>query len=132
MNRSASRRPPIASEFGIKSDIGRWEFWTFDLENARVVSPQGSRAGRASSRASFNGRVIYVYVASDTIDLYEAATYRYLRTIHMGADQTPVIRGALRAAFLRALRASCARPAADAELRRAFATWRHAGAGSCW
>ena len=39
-------------------------------------------------RVSSNGRVIYVYVAGETIDLYEAATYKYLRTIHMGADQT--------------------------------------------
>jgi hypothetical protein len=39
-------------------------------------------------RVSSNGKVIYVYVAGDTIDLYEAATYRYLRTIHLNADQT--------------------------------------------
>jgi hypothetical protein len=39
-------------------------------------------------RVSSNGRIIYVYNAGQTIDLYEAATYKYLRTIEMGADQT--------------------------------------------
>ena len=39
-------------------------------------------------RVSSNGRIVYVYNAGETIDLYEAGTYKYLRTIHMGADQT--------------------------------------------
>jgi hypothetical protein len=39
-------------------------------------------------RVSSNGQLIYVYVAGATIDVYEAATYKYLRTIQMNADQT--------------------------------------------
>jgi hypothetical protein len=75
--------------YGIKSDIGRYEFWTFDLEKATVVSRQELKGRpRMVPRVSSNGRIIYVYVAGETIDLYEAATYKYLRTIHMGADQT--------------------------------------------
>ena len=86
---SFAQAPDRKRAYGIKSDIGRWEFWTFDLENASVVSRQEFKGRpRIVPRVSSNGRVIYVYVAGDTIDLYEAATYRYLRTIHMGADQT--------------------------------------------
>ncbi len=81
--------PDRKRAYGIKQDIGRYEFWTFDLENASVVSRAEFKGRpRVEPRVSSNGRVIYVYIAGETIDLYEAATYKYLRTIHMGADQT--------------------------------------------
>jgi hypothetical protein len=86
---SFAQAPDRKRAYGIKSDIGRYEFWTFDLENATVVSRQEFKGRpRMVPRVSSNGRIIYVYNAGETIDLYEAATYRYLRTIHMGADQT--------------------------------------------
>jgi hypothetical protein len=86
---SFAQAPDRKRAYGIKSDIGRYEFWTFDLENASVVSRQEFKGRpRMQPRVSSNGRIIYVYVAGETLDLYEAATYRYLRTIQMGADQT--------------------------------------------
>jgi hypothetical protein len=39
-------------------------------------------------KTSSNGKVLYVYVAGNTIDLYEAETYKYLRTITLDGDQT--------------------------------------------
>jgi hypothetical protein len=39
-------------------------------------------------RVSSNGRLLYVFTAGATIDVYDAASYRYLRTIEMNADQT--------------------------------------------
>jgi len=86
---SFAQAPDRKRAYGIKTDIGRWEFWTFDLEQGRVVSRgEFQSRPRVVPRVSSNGRVIYVYVAGDTIDLYEASTYRYLRTIHLNADQT--------------------------------------------
>jgi hypothetical protein len=86
---SFAQAPDRKRAYGIRSDIGRYEFWTFDLEKATVVSRQEFKGRpRMSPRVSSNGRIIYVYVAGETIDLYEAATYKYLRTINMGADQT--------------------------------------------
>jgi hypothetical protein len=86
---SFAQAPDRKRAYGIKSDIGRFEFWTFDVEKATVISRQEFPGRpRVVPRVSSNGKVIYVYVAGDTIDLYEAATYKYLRTIHMGADQT--------------------------------------------
>jgi len=41
-----------------------------------------------SLRPSSNGRVLYVYNAGNTIDLYEAATYKYLRTLTLDMDNT--------------------------------------------
>ena len=39
-------------------------------------------------RTSSNGKVLYIYQAGNTIDLYDAATYKYLRTITLDADMT--------------------------------------------
>ena len=86
---SFAQAPDRKRAYGIKSDIGRYEFWTFDLEKVSVVSRQEfTGRPRMVPRVSSNGRIIYVYNAGQTIDLYEAATYKYLRTIQMGADQT--------------------------------------------
>jgi hypothetical protein len=86
---SFSQSPDRKKAYGIKSDIGRYEFWTFDLEKASVVSRQEfTGRPRMVPRVSSNGRILYVYNAGQTIDLYEAATYKYLRTIQIGADQT--------------------------------------------
>jgi hypothetical protein len=39
-------------------------------------------------RTSSNGKVLYIYQAGNTIDLYDAGTYKYLRTITLDADTT--------------------------------------------
>ncbi len=39
-------------------------------------------------KTSSNGKVLYIYVAGNTIDLYDAETYQYLRTITIDGDQT--------------------------------------------
>jgi DNA-binding beta-propeller fold protein YncE len=86
---SFAQAPDRKRAYGIKSDIGRYEFWTFDLEKATVISRQEFKGRpRIVPRVSSNGKILYVYIAGETIDLYDAATYKYLRTIHMGADQT--------------------------------------------
>ena len=76
-----------ASPHGLLEQIGHHEFWTFDLagrrlENRRVFD------GRPRMRlsTSTNGQILYVYGAGNTIDLYKAATYRYLRTITLDGD----------------------------------------------
>jgi hypothetical protein len=39
-------------------------------------------------RTSSNGKLLYIYQAGNTIDLSEASTYKYLRTIMLDADTT--------------------------------------------
>ena len=75
--------------YGLLQQIGRYEFWTFDLEQKKLLArmPFDGRP-RMSLRVSSNGRLIYVFQAGATIDVYEAAGFRYLRTIEMNADQT--------------------------------------------
>lgn len=75
--------------YGLMQQIGRYEFWAFDVGQRRLLNrtPFEGRP-RMGLRVSSNGRLLYIYVAGATIDVYEAATYKKLRTIEMNADQT--------------------------------------------
>ncbi|MEX2281505.1 MAG: hypothetical protein WEE89_03340 [Gemmatimonadota bacterium] len=75
--------------WGIRSEIGLYEFWTFDLE-ARRVSGRTQFAGRPRMglTPSSNGRYLYIHTAGPTIDVYDSQTFRLLRTVDLGADMT--------------------------------------------
>jgi hypothetical protein len=73
--------------YGLLSQIGRYEFWEFDIAGRRVVRRQ-SFAGRPRMglRVSADGTKLYVYVAGPTIDVYDAATFQLLRTVTFDED----------------------------------------------
>lgn len=75
--------------YALYDEIGRYEFWTFDLENRRVIQRQEfagrSRMGLA---VSTNGELLYIHVAGHTIDVYDANSYEYLKTVEVGGDMT--------------------------------------------
>ena len=75
--------------YGLESSIERYQFWTFDLEQRRVTQ-RAEFAGRPrmSLKTSSNGRLLYIYNAGNTIDMYDASTYRYLRTVALEGDMT--------------------------------------------
>lgn len=72
--------------------IGRYEFWAFDVAQKKLLSrtPFDGRP-RMALRVSSNGKLLYVYQAGATIDVYDSATYKKLRTIEMNADQTTTL-----------------------------------------
>ena len=75
--------------YGLMQQIGRYEFWAFDVEQRKLISrTEFAGRPRMALRVSSNGKLLYVFQAGATIDVYEAATYKYLRTIQMNADQT--------------------------------------------
>lgn len=81
--------PDRKKAYGLVQQIGRYEFWTFDLEKRRLHRRMEFRGRpRMELKVSSNGKLLYVYEAGNTIDLYEAATYTYLRTITLDADTT--------------------------------------------
>jgi hypothetical protein len=81
--------PDRKRAFGLLQQIGRYEFWSFDLEQKKLLNrTEFPGRPRMALRVSSNGRLLYVFQAGATIDVYDAATYRYLRTIEMNADQT--------------------------------------------
>ena len=81
--------PGRTKGYGLLDEIGHYEFWTFDLVNRKVANRAafGGRP-RMALTVSSNGQILYIYQAGNTIDLYEAATYRYLRTITLDGDMT--------------------------------------------
>lgn len=84
--------PDRKKAYGLFRDIGEYEFWTFDLESARVVSRTPFRGRpRMAMRTSSAGNVLYIYQAGNTIDLYDASTFAYLRTITLDGDMTSLI-----------------------------------------
>lgn len=79
--------PDGKSAFGVESEIGRYQLWTFDLQGRRVAKRQ-EFAGRPrmSLKTSTNGKVLYIYNAGETIDLYAADSYAHLSTLHLPGD----------------------------------------------
>jgi len=68
-------------------DIRRYEFWTVDLVGKRLQSRvQFDSRPRMALRSSSNGKIVYIFEAGNTIDLYEAAGFKYLRTITLDGD----------------------------------------------
>ena len=75
--------------FGLFSEIGRYEFWKFDLEQRKLAGRTEFKGRpRMSLKTSSNGKVLYIYNAGNTIDLWDAETYQYLRTIALDGDMT--------------------------------------------
>ena len=84
-----SLAPGSKRAYGVLQEIGHYEFWTFDLENRRVLSRQEFEGRpRMAIKASSNGKLLYIYQAGNTIDIYTADDYRYLRTMTLDADMT--------------------------------------------
>jgi hypothetical protein len=75
--------------WGIRQEIGLYEFWTFDLEQRRVTGRVEFKGRpRMGLTPSSNGRILYIHTAGPTIDLYDSQTFRLLRTVDLGADMT--------------------------------------------
>jgi len=81
--------PDRKTAYGLFEEIGRYEFWKFDLEHHSLANrvPFKGRP-RMGLKTSSNGKVLYIFVAGNTIDLYDAETYQYLRTITLDGDMT--------------------------------------------
>lgn len=78
--------------YGMRQQVGNYQFWTFDLENRRVgqrVEFEGRP--RMGLTVSTNGTQLYVHTAGATIDVYDAQTLRYVRTATFRADMTDII-----------------------------------------
>jgi hypothetical protein len=69
--------------------IGRYEFWTVDLPGRKIDSRVEFRGRpRMDISVSTSGKLLYVWQAGNTIDLYDASNYKYQRTITLDADTT--------------------------------------------
>ena len=86
---SFTMAPDRKTAYGLYDEIGRYEFWKFDLEHHKLASRVEFKGRpRMGLKTSSNGKVLYIYVAGNTIDLYDAETYQYMRTITLDGDMT--------------------------------------------
>ena len=83
-----SLAPDRKRAYGVLQEIGHYEFWTFDLDKHSVVKTEFEGRPRMALRTSSNGKVLYIYQAGSTIDLYDASSYKHMRTITLDADET--------------------------------------------
>ena len=75
--------------YGLLNEIGHYEFWKFDLESRKVAARVEFRGRpRMSMKTSSNGKVLYIYNAGRTIDLYDAETFKFMKTITLDSDVT--------------------------------------------
>jgi hypothetical protein len=71
----------------LAQEIRHYELWTIDMVRRRLQSKVEFEARpRMALRSSSNGQLLYIYEAGNTIDLYEAAGFKHLRTITLDAD----------------------------------------------
>lgn len=77
--------------YGLYSEVGRYEFWEFDLPSERVTRrhPFPGRP-RMGLQVSADGEKLYVHVAGQTIDVYDSGTFELLRTVDLAMDMTGV------------------------------------------
>lgn len=88
-NVSFALAPGRKRGYGLYHSIGKYELWGFDLENRRLLNKvEFQGRPRMALKTSTNGQLLYIYLAGNTIDIYEAATYKYLRTITLEGDTT--------------------------------------------
>ena len=75
--------------YGIMSEIGRYEFWKFDLVKKQLAARQEFKGRpRMSMKTSSNGKVLYIYNAGATIDLYDAATFTFITRFSFRVTRT--------------------------------------------
>lgn len=83
--------PGSEKAYGLYSEIGHYEFWEFDLVNERVSRRQPFEGRpRMGLQVSADGTKLYVHVAGNTIDVYDASTFELLRTVELEEDMTGV------------------------------------------
>jgi hypothetical protein len=75
--------------YGLFEDIGKYEFWKFDLEHRKLAGRTEFKGRpRMALKTSSNGKVSYIYQAGNTIDLYDAETYQCCARSRLDGDMT--------------------------------------------
>ena len=81
--------PGRKKAYALHQEIGKYEFWAFDLEGRRLLNrTEFPGRPRMSVKVSTNGKLLYIYRAGNTIDVYEADSYRHLGTHTLDAELT--------------------------------------------
>lgn len=84
--------PDGTKGYGLRSRVGDYQMWKFDVTGARV-SDQIRFEGRPrmALMPSADGSRLFIYNAGATIDVYDEQTFELLRTFTFDADMTQVV-----------------------------------------
>lgn len=87
--RGFAMAPGGRKAYALYSTIEAYEFWEFDLVEEMVTRrvPFAGRP-RMGLDVSADGTKLYVHVAGNTIDVYDAETFSLLRTVEFDEDMT--------------------------------------------
>lgn len=67
----------------------RSEFWTFDIASRKITKMQEfDGRSRFEFSLSSNGKLLYIYGAGNTIEMYDAATLKLVKELDVNADMT--------------------------------------------
>lgn len=81
--------PGGETAYALYSEIGRYEFWEFDLVGRRLTRREAfAGRPRMGLQVSADGEKLYVHVAGNTIDVYDASTFELMRTVEFDEDMT--------------------------------------------
>lgn len=71
----------------LREEIGEAEVWIVDMAGKRLQGKTTFKGRpRMAIRSSSSGQIVYIYEAGNTIDLYDADGFKYLRTITLESD----------------------------------------------
>lgn len=81
--------PGRTRAYGLRQEVGNYQFWTYDLEQRRVVNRVDFRGRpRMGLNVSTNGTQLYIGIAGMTIDRYDSRTFQHLGTLTLPSDMT--------------------------------------------
>ncbi len=84
--------PGRRKAYGLRQQVGNYQFWVYDLENRRVERRvEFDGRPRMGLSVSTNGSLLYVHTAGATIDVYDAETLQFVRTATYRADMTGLV-----------------------------------------
>ena len=87
-----SLAPGRQRAYGLRQQVGNYQIWTFDLRTRRVERRlEFEGRPRMGLTVSTNGSQLYVHTAGPTVDVYDAATLRLVRTVEYRADMTDIV-----------------------------------------
>ena len=86
-NLSFALTPDRKRGYILREEIGQAEVWAVDIAAKRLESKTRFKGRpRMAIRTSSNGQVVYIFEAGNTIDVYDANGFKYLRTITLDSD----------------------------------------------
>lgn len=80
--------PDRRRAYAMHQEIGNYQLWSIDLQSKAMQRVFFPGRPRMSLEVSSNGRLLYIYAAGNTIDVYDAQTLALRRTVALDGDMT--------------------------------------------